>query len=263
MRVGVLGCAGRLHASLRDCGLEPVTLARSDPERRLLDAAAVETVDGMAAFLDALEYPRTYILDVELGAEIDRLIDSVYVHMEPGDVVVDPSGSYWCDTLRRYRRMRHRSIYLVDTARIERAGKARLLASGDDRGIAIVRDILVRWAGDAAFHHVGGAGLSHYMLMVEEALANVEAQARNEAALMVEAWPAQADEGLAKLMFPLIGRRWMGRAAWQLDDALRLEAATPLMAQAAMLNLAEALDEHTPSPPAPRIAGFQHPDEIL
>ncbi|MEZ5825669.1 MAG: NAD(P)-binding domain-containing protein [Geminicoccaceae bacterium] len=263
MKVGVLGCAGQLHAELQQNGLEPVCLARDDAERQVFAAASVAVVDGMADFFEALDYPRTYVLDVELGEAIDRLIDEAYVHMEPGDIVADPSGSYWCDTLRRYRRMRHRSIYYVDVARMKRAEWSHFLVSGDRKGIDFARPVLERWAGSASFLDVGGAGLAHYILMVEEARANIEAQARNEAALMMEAWPSRFDDDAIKELFPLVERKTMGRAAWQLDDALRLEAATPLMAQAVMLNLAEALDDQTPSPPAPRVGGFQHPDEIL
>ena len=38
--------------------------------------------------------------------------------MEPGDVVIDVTPSYWGDTLRRFRRMRHRSLFYVDVALI-------------------------------------------------------------------------------------------------------------------------------------------------
>ena len=99
--------------------------------------------------------------------------------------------------------------------------------------------------------------------MVDEAARNATLQAWNEAALMVEAWPSGMDGEAVKQLFPLEEQASFGRAAWQVDDALRLEAATPLMAQAAMLSLAEALEEQRSAPPATRIGPFQHPDEIL
>jgi len=48
----------------------------------------------------------------------------------------------------------------------------------------------------------------------------------------------------------------IGREAWIPDDALRLEAAVPLLAQAAMLRLAERLEEHRSEPPPPRCGPF-------
>jgi hypothetical protein len=38
---------------------------------------------------------------------------------------------------------------------------------------------------------------------------------------------------------------------------------TPLLAQAAMLELATALEELRAVPPPPRVGGFAHPDEVL
>ena len=54
----------------------------------------------------------------------------------------------------------------------------------------------------------------------------------------------------------------LGRAGWLLDDAVRLEAAVPLTAQALMLTVGEALEAHRSTPPPPRGA-FVHPDDIL
>ena len=67
------------------------------------------------------------MLDLPPGGAIDRVIDAAYVVMEPGDVVVDTSASYWGDTLRRYRRMRHRSCIYVDVALIDDSRRALLL----------------------------------------------------------------------------------------------------------------------------------------
>ncbi|MCB1969065.1 MAG: hypothetical protein KDG54_01530 [Geminicoccaceae bacterium] len=263
MKVAVLGCATGLYRSLRAAGIEVIALARDEQETRQFEKAGVATVPAMVDYFEVIEHPRSYVLDIELGQAVDNCIDSTYVHMEPGDIVLDPSGSYWCDTMRRYRRMRHRSIFYIDIAWIERHGRSRLLVSGDDRAVERAGPILERWAGDGGFVHVGGAGLAHFILMIEEAAANAEVQARSEAAQMLEAWPSVSDETAVKDLFPLMERRWTGRAAWQLDDAVHLEAATPLLAQAMMLNLTEALDDHASAPPAPRVGGFQHPEEIL
>ena len=52
-------------------------------------------------------------------------------------------------------------------------------------------------------------------------------------------------------------------AAWLLDDAVRLHAVIPLLAQGVMLELGAALDDHRAVEVPPRVGGFVHPDEIL
>ena len=263
MRIGVIGCVERRFESLQQAGIEVIAYALNEDDGRTFAAAGIRQVDTYLGFWDLLDYPRSFLLDLPIGAGVDRVIDEAYQHMEPGDVLIDPTGSYWCDTLRRYRRMRHRSLYYLDVASIERDGRPSLLLAGDDKGVEIAMPLLEQWQTGGHAVHVGAASLAHYMLMVDEAARSAMAQARNEAALMIEAWPGDVNEAAAKNFFPLVERTATGRAAWQVDDALRLEAATPVLAQAAMLDLAEALEEQVPSPQRERVGPFQHPDEIL
>ena len=263
MKIGLIGEAGSVATSLIDSGLALVARPTSDSARTVFAAAEATVIDDYAAFWDHLEHPRLFVLDMPIGGTIDQIIDEAYQVMEPGDVVVDPTGSYWCDTLRRYRRMRHRAIYYVDAGWIERDGSWHVMLAGDDKGVAIATPAMQYWAGEGEVLHVGGAGLAHFSVMVEEARVQAIAQIDNEAAHMIEAWPSTADTALTSRLWPLLDDTRLGRAAWQVDDALRLEAATPLLAQAAMLALADALEDQQSRPPPTRVGPFQHPDEIL
>jgi hypothetical protein len=121
------------------------------------NAGAAATVGNYQAFFEALEHPRVFLLDLEPGPDVDAVIDEAYASMEPGDVVVDLTGSYWCDTLRRYRRMRHRSLYYVDAALIEGTGPSVVLAAGDVRGVEIAAGPLGRLAAPGTLVRAGGA----------------------------------------------------------------------------------------------------------
>src|SRR3954465_13139667 len=105
-------------------------------------AGAATTVAEYAGFFDALEHQRLFLLDLDPGTDVDRVVDEPYVVMEPGGVVLDLTGSYWGDTLRRYRRMPHRSLFYVDAAFVEGAGASALLASGDARGVELACPLL-------------------------------------------------------------------------------------------------------------------------
>jgi 6-phosphogluconate dehydrogenase len=199
----------------------------------------------------------------EPGPDIDRVIDEAYVVMEPGDVVVDPSGSYWGDTLRRFRRMRHRSLFYVDIAFIDSSSGPLILASGDEKGVELARPALEFLASPGRVIHAGGAGAAHYALAVCEGVRTALAHAQSEAQQLFEAFPNELRVPEVVKATEMGGTEPATRASWILDDAVRLEAAVPLMAQAVMLEMAAALEEHRSIPPPPRIGPFVHPDDIL
>jgi 6-phosphogluconate dehydrogenase len=258
MQVGVIGGGSGLATSLQRAGIDVLGCAAGG---QAVDAG-IETVAAYADFLDALDYPRRYVLDLEAGPGIDAVIDEAYQTMEPGDVVIDPTLSYWGDTLRRYRRMRHRSLFYQDVACIAGPDGPTLVVAGDDKGLPLSADILEAWARPGTLRSVAGAGFAHYLAMVEAAADLARRSLASEVAQLIEAYPGEVEPAAKAAFCPPHGIDEIGRAGWLLDDAVRLEAAVPLMAQALMQAMAEALEAHASTPPPPRGA-FVHPDDIL
>jgi 6-phosphogluconate dehydrogenase len=256
MRIGILGQHSGLARRLAQAGLEPVACVELDGV-----VEQIASVDRLEGYFEALEHPRRFVLDLPAGAEVDRVIDRCYVVMEPGDVVLDPTPSYWGDTLRRFRRMRHRSLFYVDCALIDEPATA--LAAGDERGVELAHAVLSRIVPPARVLRAGEAGAAHYALMVRAGVATAVAHALSEARQMLEAYPNDADpEGLMALLWPT-AEPAAPSAAWLLDDAVRLHAVIPLLTQGVMLELGAALDDHRSVEVPPRVAGFVHPDDIL
>lgn len=258
MQVGVIGGGSGLAGSLQRAGLEVVGCGAGGQAVE----AGIPTVDGYAAFLEALDYPRRYVLDLPAGGLIDAVIDEAYQTMEPGDVVIDPTASYWGDTLRRYRRMRHRSLFYQDVACIGARNGPALVVAGDAKGLALSRDLLEAWARPGTLKAVAGAGFAHYLAMVEAAAELARNALSSDVAQLVEAYPGEVSTEDKRAFCPPHETAAVGRAGWVLDDAVRLEAAVPLIAQALMQGLGEALEAHVSTPPPPRGA-FVHPDDIL
>lgn len=258
LKVGVLGAANGLVLAVRDVGLCPIAYVTDDAERSGLASRDVALVDAPAEFFALLEHPRIHLLDLKPGPAIDGLIDSAYVTMEPGDVVVDVSRSYWGDTVRRWRRMRHRAIYYVDAA-LPEGGRADLLVAGDPRAIEIARPVLTRLARGAAVLRVGTAGAAHFALQLEEALGTAMSHARSELQQLAEAWPGEVN---TPLLLQTVAPRVGSCAAWVLDDAMHMEAAVPLLAQAVMLEQARRLDEQETSDLPPRVRGFVRHEDL-
>lgn len=263
MRIGLIGNQHGMAQRLTQAGATLVCHPAITTNRLGLDRAGVSLVEDYAAFFTELEHPRLFLLDLAMGGMIDATIDEAYAFMEPGDVVIDPSGSYWGDTLRRYRRMRHRSLYYVDLALLGEPPGGTVLAAGDPGGVALAMPLLRLLAGMGRIVPAGGAGSAHFAAMVHAAVATSLTHALSEARQLIEAYPNEpaSEELIGALWLP--GPAPSMRAAWLLDDAIRLEASVPHLAQGIMLEVGHALDEQRSAEPAPRVGGFVHPDDIL
>ena len=254
MRIGVFGNHAGLAQRLSAAGV--TSLGTDAP-----GGGPVERIERLEDFFDALEHPRLFVLDLPSGAEVDRVIDASYVVMEPGDVVVDASPSYWGDTLRRFRRMRHRSLFYVDLAHLPDRGT--VLVAGDRRGTDLALPLAERLAGPGGAVRCGEAGAAHFARMVHAGVAMAIEHAVSEATQLLEAYPNEADPTV------IVDRLWPEReaaspaAAWLLEDAVRLHAVIPLLAQSVMLEMGAALDDHRSVEVPPRVGGFVHPDDVL
>lgn len=263
MRIGLIGNQTGSARQLVESGLEPIFHAAGTVNPGGLGHAALRQVERFAEFFEALEHPRFFLLDLPLGQSIDHVIDEAYVVMEPGDVVLDPTGSYWGDTLRRYRRMRHRSLYYVDLALVGEMPGGTVLAGGDERGVTLALPVLERLAATGAVIRAGGSGAAHFASTVHAGVANAVTHALSEARQLLEAYPNEPEaEALAAGLWPQAPAAG-DSGAWLLDDAIRLQAAIPLLAQGVMLEMAAALEERRSFDVAPRVGGFVHPDDIL
>ena len=120
---------------------------------------------------------------------------------------------------------------------------------------------LRRLLGDDAVLNVGEAGAAHYAAMVQDSLLVACAQAQNEALQLLEAFPGEMSPRPVQARLRRDGAPG-GRADWAAEDALRLQAVIPLLAQAAMQQMADALDAQQLYPPSPRLGPFVRPDDL-
>ena len=260
MRIGILGQANQLALRARAGGLEAVALeealgskAGGGKAGRQGGAVAAAGADLLAG----IDQPRLCLLDLAPGAAVDEALEAVAAIMEPGDVVVDFSGSYWGDTLRRWRRLRHRALFFLDAALLD----SGLHLAGDARGVDLAEPALRRLARPSPLLRAGSAGAAHFALMVDDARRTAVGQAVAEARQALEAFPGEMAPAVAAAMLECCPDGGP-RAAWLLDDAVRLQAALPLLAQAVMLEIGDSLDQMRPHPCPPRLGGFTRPDEI-
>lgn len=261
MQVGLIGPVAGWLERVRAAGLTPV-VQRSDLGREPPDIADLVLVEGGEGFLEAMDYPRRYLVAAPTEA-LDAVIDRASRTMEPGDVVIDLSTSWWCDTLRRFRRMRHRSLYYVDAVELAGPSGRLLFAAGDPRGVELALPLLEALARPGRALPCGAAGAAHWIAEVAAGLACARARAASEARQLFEAFPARLETGAVAAALGLAEGEGDHRAGWLLDDALRLQAPVPLLSQAVVLDLQDALEEERLREPLPRLSPFALPEEIL
>ncbi len=261
MRIAVIGASTEIIEDLLAADITLcVVKGRDVPDD--LPKGTVVVEDSMGLF-EAIEPPRLYLLAIGPSPDVDRIIDTAYTTMEPGDVIVDMTGSWWCDTLRRCRRMRGRGFGYVDVARLVRRRRPLAVAAGDAAAVDLVVPLLQRWMPTIAVLPLGTSGLAHYALAIEEGIEASVYQTMNEAAQLIQAWPGSAHHELFDELWPVQDLPALGRSAWLMEDAARLEASVPHIAHAVMLNLGETLDERQAATVLPKLGPFGLPEEIL
>lgn len=262
MRIVLLGSVARLLARVVAAGLTPLVRTADLEAAGLAVPAGVETVGDLAELFERLAPPRFFLLDAP-PERVDAVIDEASRMIEPGDVVLDWAASWWCDTLRRHRRLRHRALHHLDLALVTGRDGEVLLVGGTADAVTLAQPVLTALAARGRLLIAGAPGAAHWTAEVMAALATARARAESEARALLEAFPA------ALAVQPVAEALALGesnadpRAAWIADDALRLQAPVPLLALAAMQELEEALEALRENPPPPRLGPFALPHEIL
>ncbi|MCS6877593.1 MAG: NAD(P)-binding domain-containing protein [Geminicoccaceae bacterium] len=262
MRVVLLGALDAWLSRTIAAGLAPLARASDLEAAGAAERRGVEPIADLAELVVRLSPPRFFLLDAPPD-RVDAVIDEASRAIEPGDVVLDCARSWWCDTLRRHRRLRHRALHHLDVAEARGPAGPLLLVGGRPDAVALARPLLETLARPGRMVVAGGPGAAHWAGEVTAALATARARAESEARALLEAFPGGLDAEAVAAALGFGETAADGRAAWLPDDALRLQAPAPLLALAAMQRLEEALEELEDDPPPPRLGPFAWPREIL
>lgn len=144
-----------------------------------------------AALCAELETPRVVLLMVTAGEVVDRVVEQLLPHLEPGDVIVDGGNSNYMDTQRRYERLRadgYRFLGMGISGGEEGARHGpSMMPGGDPEAWPLVEDMFRAVAakaddGEPCCRWVGEGGAGHYVKMVHNGIEYGDMQ------LIAEAW---------------------------------------------------------------------------
>jgi 6-phosphogluconate dehydrogenase len=222
---------------------------------------AAKTLDELVR---KLERPRAVFLYVPAGPLIDQLSEELSLHLEAGDVIVDGGNSYWGDSVRRHGALAGKGIQLVDLGTSGGVSGARdgacFMAGGEKAAVARIEPMLMELAVDGGYVHAGPPGSGHFTKLVHNGIEFGMLQAIGEGMDLLEHYKDKLDVPavLACWRHGSVIRSWLidlmheqyvkedgmqkipsfvddtGEVNWLVADALQMEVAIPVIAQAVM-----------------------------
>jgi 6-phosphogluconate dehydrogenase len=264
---GVVGL-GRMGSALacraRDLGIEVAGTSRSGVPAELREAGLTAAEDA-AGLVAALQRPRRVLLSLPAGPVVDKLLDQLRPHLEPGDIVLDAANSYWGDSIRRAGHMAENGIHFLDLGVSGGPEGARnapcFMVGGPREAVEAVEPLLRRLAGEAGgYVHAGDSGAGHFVKLVHNGIEFGMLQAIGEGLALLEAHPERLDIGgtLAAWRQGSVIRSWLvdlmaeayardpgldcptgfvedtGEVNWLVGDATISETPIPVIAQSVM-----------------------------
>ncbi|HEX5057858.1 MAG TPA: NADP-dependent phosphogluconate dehydrogenase [Kofleriaceae bacterium] len=264
--IGVIGL-GRMGGGLAiQAARKGIHVVGYDPlgHHPELQQAGVVPIRALADFVPALATPRAIFLYIPAGPDVDVLLDQLAKLLSRGDVIVDGGNSYWGDSIHRAKRLAALGIELVDAGTSGGIEGARhgacFMVGGSPAGVARVEPLLEELAVPGGYVHAGPPGAGHFTKLVHNGIEFGMLQAIGEGVDLLEHFRDQLDVAgvLACWRNGSVIRGWLidlmhqqyataggmdhippfvedtGEVNWLVADALRMEIAIPVIAQAVM-----------------------------
>jgi 6-phosphogluconate dehydrogenase len=263
---GVIGLGrmgGGLALQARERGMKVVGF---DPAglRPELAQAGVVAARALDDFKRELSSPRAIFVYIPAGPAVDKLIDDLAPHLDPGDLIVDGGNSYWGDSIRRHEKLAARGLELVDCGTSGGVEGARhgacFMVGGARAAVERIEPMLIELAVDGGYVHAGPPGSGHFTKLVHNGIEFGMLQAIAEGVDLLERFRSKLDipavlstwrhgsvirSWLIDLMHEAYGKEGglasipafvedTGEVNWLVADALRMETPIPVIAQSVM-----------------------------
>lgn len=264
--IGIVGLGrmgGGLAAQALERGIRVAGYSRQAPPEELTDAGLV-ALGALEGFRDSLAAPRAVFLYIPAGPVCDQLIEALAAILEAGDLIVDGGNSYWGDSIRRQRRLADRGIRFCDLGTSGGVAGARhgacFMIGGERDAVERVEPVLIELAVEGGYVHAGPPGAGHFTKLVHNGIEFGMLQAIAEGMDLLEHYRDELDVAalLRSWGHGSVIRSWLielmeaqyrerggfdevpayvedtGEVNWLVDDAMQMEVAVPVIAQAVM-----------------------------
>ena len=149
----------------------------------------VQGFEFLADFVASLKRPRRIMLMVKAGAAVDKVIEGLEPHLEPGDIIIDGGNSVYMDSNRRTETLRQKGLRFVGSGVSGGEEGARhgpsIMPGGNPEAWPFVKDIFQSIAAKVdnvpCCDWVGEDGAGHYVKMVHNGIEYGDMQLISEA----------------------------------------------------------------------------------
>ena len=274
--IGIVGLGkmgGNLGMQALEKNMKVVGLTKGEYPEALLSLGLVKA-EKPSGFLQHLQTPRAVFLYVPAGSVVDALIDELAETLERGDILVDGGNSYWGDSIRRHERLGEKGIQFVDLGTSGGTSGARhgacFMAGGAPEAIERIEPVLKQLAVDGGYVHAGPPGAGHFVKLVHNGIEFGMLQAIGEGMDLLKHYRHELNipDVLHCWRNGSVIRSWLidlmeavyrqqgsleavpayvedtGEVNWLVNDALHMEVAVPVIAQAVMQLFASRDDDN-------------------
>lgn len=186
--IGLIGLAvmgQNLVLNINDKGYSVAVYNRTaERTREFIDGPAagrdsITATYSIEEFVAQLKRPRRVILLVKAGEVVDRFIEKLLPHLDPGDIIIDSGNSHYPDSTRRTRELAEKEILFVGTGISGGEEGARhgpsLMPGGNPKAWPHIQEIFQSAAaktaqGEACADWVGKEGAGHYVKMIHNGI---------------------------------------------------------------------------------------------
>ena len=190
--IGVMG--SNLLLNMADNGFSVIGYDLKQERADKLEKAATEgtVVKGttdITEMVQSLKTPRKIMMLVPAGKPVDDVIETLALHLENGDILIDGGNSFYRDTQRRVDDLQPKGIHFFGMGVSGGEAGARfgpsMMPGGDKAAYEYLRPILEAIAAEADGHpcvdYVGHGAAGHYVKMVHNGIEYAMMQLISEA----------------------------------------------------------------------------------
>lgn len=261
--VGLGRMGGGITLEALGKGMKVVGLDTGKVPGELVRAGMV-TAAHYSQVASSLSPPRVIFLYIPAGKMVDKVIDELTSHLDPGDVIADGGNSYWGDSIKRQRGLSRKGFHFIDlgtSGGIEGARRgACFMAGGERDSIELVEPILESLAVPGGYVRTGPPGSGHFAKLVHNGIEFGMLQAIGEGIALMENYRDRLDvvEILRCWRHGSVIRSWLmdlmeeayraeggldripayvedtGEVNWLVSDAIHMEVPIPVISQSVM-----------------------------
>lgn len=140
---------------------------------------SIEGFTDIASFVDSIELPRKIMMMVRAGSAVNELMEQLFPHLSPGDILIDGGNSNYEDTNRRVKLAESKGFLYVGAGvsggEEGALNGASIMPGGSEKAWAEVKPILQSIAavasdGTPCCQWVGPAGSGHFVKMIHNGI---------------------------------------------------------------------------------------------